>query len=374
MPVARPKSKAKPALLKWARDSARFDIATAAKRAQISEETLEAWEAGTDAPSIPQLRKLAEVYKRPIVIFYLDAPPKDFEPLKDFRRIRPGGRDESPELASEIRWAHEMRDVAMEALALIGEEPPTFDLKARITDDPLVIAKKLRAALGVKTSHILACKDHYAAYGIWRHSLDELGVLSFQFSKVNVKEARGFSINDRPLPVVAVNASDAVSARIFTLLHEASHLVLGNAGTCDLKRGNETEVWCNAVAAEAVVPRAQFLAETEVSSVGRAVEWEEAVIRTLANRYRVSREVIVRRLLEVGLTTQDFYREKRAEYAQEQRSAESGGDYYRNFRAKHGQPLIRAVLSAYEGGKLTANEAAAYLRVKVPHLAKLVPS
>jgi transcriptional regulator with XRE-family HTH domain len=50
-----------PALLIWARQTAGFSLAEAARRLKITEERLAAWEEpnNADAPSIPQLRKLA---------------------------------------------------------------------------------------------------------------------------------------------------------------------------------------------------------------------------------------------------------------------------------------------------------------------------
>ena len=48
---------------------------------------LEDWEGGVGRPTIKQLRRLGQLYKRPIAVFYLDEKPIDFQPLRDFRRI-----------------------------------------------------------------------------------------------------------------------------------------------------------------------------------------------------------------------------------------------------------------------------------------------
>jgi transcriptional regulator with XRE-family HTH domain len=130
----RVRSKAKPALLIWARESAKYTLEVAAEKAHVKREALEAWEAGEGAPSIPQLRKLAEVYKRPLVVFFLPKPPKDFEALRDFRRLPAGASTESPELASETRWAHEMRDVALETCRVLGEDVVEFDVAIGLGD------------------------------------------------------------------------------------------------------------------------------------------------------------------------------------------------------------------------------------------------
>lgn len=87
-----------PALLVWARETAGFDIPTAAKKIGVQPDRLAGWEQGQRRPSIPQLRKLANVYKRPIAVFYLPEPPAAEAVIRDFRRL-PGsvtGSEVSP--------------------------------------------------------------------------------------------------------------------------------------------------------------------------------------------------------------------------------------------------------------------------------------
>uniref|UniRef100_UPI000B05415C helix-turn-helix domain-containing protein n=1 Tax=Rhizobium bangladeshense TaxID=1138189 RepID=UPI000B05415C len=74
----RPKATIKPTLLVWARETAGFDLSTAAEKLDVDEEKLAAWEMGEDQPSIPQLRKAAELYKRPLAVLYLQEQPLTF--------------------------------------------------------------------------------------------------------------------------------------------------------------------------------------------------------------------------------------------------------------------------------------------------------
>lgn len=78
-----------PELLVWARETVHMSVPQVAKTAKIAEATLASWEAGTDAPSVSKLRALAKIYKRPLAVFYLPERPRDFSPMKDFRR-QPG--------------------------------------------------------------------------------------------------------------------------------------------------------------------------------------------------------------------------------------------------------------------------------------------
>ena len=55
----------KPELLVWARESAGYSsLESAAEAMDIHPLTLEEWENGHVAPSVPELRKLGEFYKR----------------------------------------------------------------------------------------------------------------------------------------------------------------------------------------------------------------------------------------------------------------------------------------------------------------------
>ncbi|CAN5439049.1 hypothetical protein BH20VER3_BH20VER3_06030 [soil metagenome] len=72
----------KPALLVWARERAGFGVGEAAEKIKIEAALLRAWEGGTKRPSIAQVRKLGEIYKRPLAVFFLQKPPRGFRAIK----------------------------------------------------------------------------------------------------------------------------------------------------------------------------------------------------------------------------------------------------------------------------------------------------
>lgn len=67
--------------------SAALTVEEAAKRLGQPPDRLAAWEPGEERLSVAQLRDAARVYKRPLAVFYLPEPPRDFQPLRDFRRL-----------------------------------------------------------------------------------------------------------------------------------------------------------------------------------------------------------------------------------------------------------------------------------------------
>ncbi len=81
-----------PAVLVWARESAGLDLRDAAHKLAFSslddpsgETKLLELEGGARLPSRSQLYKIAKTYRRPLITFYLSAPPAKSDKGSDFR-------------------------------------------------------------------------------------------------------------------------------------------------------------------------------------------------------------------------------------------------------------------------------------------------
>lgn len=104
---------------------------------------------------------------------------------------------------------------------------------------------------------------------------------------------------------------------------------------------------------------------------GRSPEWEDEEIEELAQTYGVSQEVLVRRLLTLSLTTKAFYERKRRQYLDElERRPKRKGFVTPAVDAVSalGKPYVRLVLDAFRSLRLTANDVADYLGVRLKHL------
>jgi DNA-binding transcriptional regulator YiaG len=62
-------------VFRCARESIGIDPSKAAKRASVAVDVYRKWEAWEDVPSMPRLRKLANLYKRPLPVFFLAPCP-----------------------------------------------------------------------------------------------------------------------------------------------------------------------------------------------------------------------------------------------------------------------------------------------------------
>ena len=82
------------AVILWARDNARMTVADACKRLGIkdsiqesAEDKLAGYENSSKVPSRSMLKKMSEVYRTPLLAFYLDKPPNQPERGEDFRSV-----------------------------------------------------------------------------------------------------------------------------------------------------------------------------------------------------------------------------------------------------------------------------------------------
>lgn len=390
--MAAAKALVKPDLLIWTRNRAKVRAEDAAKAANVSVERLEAWERGDDAPTVSQLRLLAAKYHFPLAVFYLPEPPADFLPLRDFRRL-PDADDETitPNLAFHIRAAYERRELALELYDDLRTEPQRFPLKATLRDDPEQVGQAIRDFLDVNDDNQKKAARQDRAFDFWRRKLEERDILVFVISgphyAVDLKQMRGFAIARSELPVIVVNGRDySQGGKAFTLLHELTHIILGesaisNGSADDLTTQEEQQIerFCDAVAAAALMPRDLILSFPEVAPA-RAREWSDDELRSIARAIGVSREALLIRFVSLKRATWDFYREQRARFQEEYRqAAEAKKEDKKPVAIKrstmlmswNGRGFTRLVLRSYYDQRITLSDVSSYLGAKVKHIPAL---
>ena len=81
------------------------------------------------------------------------------------------------------------------------------------------------------------------------------GDLGSHHTAIDVEVFRGLAIADDVAPFVVINDNDSRAARSFTLLHELTHILLGQSGFRGMRVEAEIEKFCDDVAAECVAAR-----------------------------------------------------------------------------------------------------------------------
>ena len=167
----------------------------------------------------------------------------------------------------------------------------------------------------------------------------------------------------------------AKTRQIFTLFHELGHLLFETSGVDKLnddyidilpEYDKKIEILCNRLAAEILVPSDDF--ELYV----KGVQVDESFVTNLANIYKVSREVILRKFLDRGTVNESTYKELTAKWneeAKKQKRERKGGGYYYNTQIAYmGGKYLEIAFNAYYKKSISEIQLANYLNVKTDNL------
>lgn len=369
-----------PTVMQWARESIGMSVEDVAEKLNKLPTDVSNWESGVDAPTYVQLEKLAyEVYKRPIALFFLPEPPREHRPQSEFRTLPAFDlKNLASDTYLQIRKAHAYQIALHE---LFGGSNPAEQKIWR--SSPLDLAKpvqaaalSIRRALGITSEVQASWGDESDALRHWRQAIEQSGVFVFK-SSFKQKEISGFCLRDDEFPLVYLNNSTTKTRQIFSLLHELAHLLFDVNGLSKFDRQyvaelprheRKIEVFCNAVAAEVLIPYLDF--NHQIEGLPHDLESaSDAVFAKLARHYSVSREAVLRRFLEMGRVSQDFYESKAEEWTgQIEKKKEGGGDWYATTGSYISDKMLKEVFGRYFRAEVSAIQAADFLGVSPKNL------
>lgn len=371
-----------PEVLSWAIERSKLAPEDVAGRLGVKPDRLEAWVSGEAKPTFKQAQTLANVLRIPFGYLFLQSPPAEQFALPDLRTVgsaelrRPS--IDFNDLVNEIIRKHEWyRDYRQQE----GAEPLGFVGAFTIRDDPNAVARNIADVLKIDEAMRTEASSWEDFLRLFIRQAEAAGIMVMRSGIVgnnthralSVDEFRGFAIADKVAPLVFINGRDAKAAQIFTLAHEIAHLWIGATGISNVELAQSqrqearTERFCNAVAAEVLVP---------AESLRRNWNYKvsiEANVGHLVRRYRVSSLVLLRRAAELLDVDQreidELYRREFARFRQKDSGGdEGGGDFYVTLRSRNGWLFTRAVINSTFEGHTLYRDAARLLGVKVPLL------
>lgn len=375
----------KPELLAWARSMANLEPVAASRKIGVPDDRVAAWERGQQQPTITELRRAANVYRRPLAVFYLPEPPQGFETLRDFRRLDYDATGEwSAALHAEYRRAHFQREALLEIVEIDQENiAGQWRISPLPTTDEAIAAaarKHLVRIVGHQPPGRAA--DEYAHLGYWTRALEDAGVLvmTTEGGDVAPAEMRAFSLYFDEVPVVMLNGSEHPHARLFSLLHEYVHLLLRTEGLCDMKTDQRAttdnrrlEARCNRVAADVLMPASALLSSPLVATHATDDPWSLADILDVARSFGVSPEALLRRLATLGrvpLATYQAFRRSQQDNSP-RRTKSRGGSFYTTKVRDLGKGYVRRVTDAHARALIDSGTTAEYLDAKVSQIRRL---
>lgn len=384
MPTERPVwVSVNPSVMKWARESVGLTIPEVSRRLNIGESTVKEWETSDKKPTLNTLKKLASLYKRPLAVFFLPTPPHE-PPLPTDYRVLP--EEKRRPLAKQallaIRRARYLQSVATELL----EEGSTADIlpsfeRVSLNDDPEFVAERQRTKLGISSTYQQSFRSVYDAFSRWREILENQRILVLQ-SRMPVGEARGFSLIDNLIPVISVNISDSISARIFTLFHEYAHILTKVSGICTPENispyDTNTQIierFCNHFAGAFLVPRSALDRDISAREIRRRGTIDNSLLHETANRFRVSVQVVLRRLLICEFVNRSQYQVKLDELELQKRlprrKSGFGMSTPKRCIRENGRLFTAITLAAKERDSITYSDLADYLAIDLKYLDKV---
>jgi len=325
------------------------------------------WLQGKSQPTLRQLEKFAKATSTPLGYLFLSKPPDEkmtiphFRTLNDVSFHRP-----SPDLIETIHTMEQRQSWMREYLIELGQEPLTFVHSARLEDEPKQIAKDMRSLLRLPELWASKNKTWTEALKNLEIATDNAGIIvtvngvvgNSTSRKLDPYEFRGFVLIDEFAPLIFINGADGKAAQMFTLAHELAHVWLGSSAIFDLKdlqpAKDETEQACNLVAAEFLVPEAEF------HKIWANIQKDPDRFQKIARHFKVSEIVAARRALDLKGITRDeflkFYRDYTKDWATPT-NKKPGGDFYANQPFRIGRRFGESVVRATREGKLLYRDA-----------------
>ncbi|MFG0924673.1 ImmA/IrrE family metallo-endopeptidase [Pseudomonas sp. CJQ_8] len=383
-----------PEVLVWARETAGLSREKAAKALAIGgskvsgPEMLRRYEHGEKEASRTLIAKMAGVYRRPLLVFYLPSPPAQAERGEDFRTLPEELRIESKgPLDALVRDIYVRQDLVKNVLQDVEEAFPRdyvgsigFDL------EPSIVSKKIADLIGFDLYEFRRYGKPEEAFSYLRKLIEDIGTfvllignLGSHHTNIPVEAFRGFALSDKIAPFIVINDMDAPPARSFTLLHEFSHILMGATGLSGSRAEQKIERYCNDVASLLLLPANEL----------NKKDWHEENIDVLlhkisafARSINISGSLVAYRLFTSGVIQENTWSALSQKFrelwaaqkaaAKEGRDGSSGPSYYVVRRHKLGGAIVNLVQRTMREGALTATKAGRVLGVKPANVYNLV--
>lgn len=333
---------------------------------------LKAWQDGEKSPTFAQIKAVSQKTRIPFGYFFLKQPPVEDFPLTEFRTVNGDNAPQASRNLQDVVTSMEQAQAWMSQYYKANDFDPAVCVGCCAnTPNVEAVVSSLRKMMGVESDWLVTGKfqETEDVFKFLRRALESCRVLIMMSGivgnnthrKLQVSEFRAFTLIDKYAPLIFINTTDAITARVFSLIHEAAHIWIGRNSLYNLPDGSMQKVsrieqLCNAVAAEFLVPKKLFIVFWKWSEEDDI----EPCIQVLANRFLCSREVIARRALDCGFISTDEYKclvAKWEAFQNENKRESSGGDFYRTAMSRLDPNFVIALYRDTRAGRTMFTDA-----------------
>lgn len=366
-----------PEIIKWVRESGGWDIDDIAKKLKTSKENYKKIEDGIKFPTFKQLDTLANYFKRPVAIFFLQKPPEELSLASSFRILPKTEQEFSKELRLAIRKTRYYQSIANSLWKDLGMDTGPAIIKRNLNDNPSKIAKEERKEIGISEEEQYKWRNSYIAFNFWRGSIESKNILVFQF-KFPIKDARGYSLMDKEPPAIVINSIDNILARIFTLFHEYAHILLGITEIYsgeEMNLNKEVENWCDKFASEILLPKESLKRDRDFQTYTKTGKLSIEILENLSRKFKVSKQAVLTRIRTLDLIGYGEYNEYKKKLKEQYIEISKKGHFFISPSQKclqeKGRRFVSSVLHAKEQKVITVADTIEYLSIKLRHLGKI---
>lgn len=264
-------------------------------------------------PTINQAKSLAGCLHIPFASLYMnskDIPMKVIPSYKNMRTILNMAYIDDSAINIAIIDVLTALDFLEETNKELDRTNPLYEEFPLInSNDPMIWANEIRKYLNLSLDEQFALSSSRKFYLYLRNKVESKGIFIHCFNGVPIEVARGFALYDKKHPIIGLNADDRHPAKCFSIIHELVHIIKRDSSLCNDNYSSFTalseEIFCNAVAGELLVPNSAF--STLLLKGKYSTPYSLADIKLIADTFSVSREVIVRRMLDNGKIDMSAY-------------------------------------------------------------------
>lgn len=376
-----------PAILRWARINSGFSdqqiLAEVGKHWKSSNTNLLSdWEKGVKKPTISQLIFLSEKYKRPLALFFSAVVPEEAGIPPEFRRLAMKG---DVKLGSKVMFAIRSARKFQDRLETIAEElGRDISFKGPLirqkTSSVTATAQLISELTGYTSEKIREFATPAQVFQYIRTQFENLNCFTIKSSfedAFDIDEARAFSMVDREPFIIVISNSDSPSGRLFSLIHEFTHVLLRNNSIDNGQVGKLgkgipiVERYCNAVAAEFLVPSTSLSSNFKRQS-GDIDLFQK--VQKLSLAFKVSAQVITIRLKELSFITESEERTLYQLISKFKKSKANGGIRVpvRDTIYRFGSSYINLLTEAHQRQIISYSDLSSFLKLKIKHLPDLL--
>lgn len=371
-----------PKMLEWAREWSNVSIEDVAKRFQKRPEEILDWEKNKKTPTVIQARKLAKIYNRHFIDFFLIKPPDIVNPVSlPNYRLHKDAHDPSyeKELVRIQEWATSRREDALDLYQEIGESipnipPELFTSKDQSPEEAANIARKT-TNIPSPEQFLPKKEDGYRLPSIIREKIESIGILTLYDSKLGKFKIRGMCIANFPLPVI-VCSKESPAAKAFTIAHEFAHILLKASGITGTRSRDYEQIpeekWCDHFAGAFLMPETFIEKEYGTKPDKPTSSISDELLKSLADKFRVSQHAMLVRLVHLGYVEPTYYwgtKKKEFEEWEEKQSSFGRAPYGARYKSQLGELYTGLVIKAWALDKITNHNAAEYMGIEnIKHL------